>query len=125
MRSTMMARYLLSVHTAYSADQPTMDESEVQRTWQAITALEAEMAASDTLVLSGRLTGPDLAAVVRVSDGATMVTDGPFAETKELLGGFYVLDAPDLDAALGWASRVTAIIGAPIEVRPFAPEPGR
>ncbi len=120
-----MARYLLSVHTAYDADHPPMDEREVQRTWQAITALEAEMAVSNALILSGRLTGPDVAAVVRVSDGATTITDGPFVETKELLGGFYVIDAPDLDAALGWASRVTAIIGAPIEVRPFAPEPGR
>jgi hypothetical protein len=55
-----------------------------------------------------------------VSDGEVVTTDGPFAESKEHLAGFYIIEAEDLDAALGWASKVTAAINAPIEVRPFA-----
>ena len=64
--------------------------------------------------------GPDSATVVRVSDGKVVTTDGPFAESKEHLGGFYIIQAEDLDAALAWASRVTNAIKVPIEVRPFA-----
>jgi hypothetical protein len=52
------------------------------------------------------------------------MTDGPFAETKEHLGGFYIVEAPDVDAALNWASKVTAVINTPIEVRAFTPESG-
>jgi hypothetical protein len=63
---------------------------------------------------------PDTATVVRVSDGEVLTTDGPFAESKDHLGGFYIIQAADLDAALGWAAKVTAAIRSPIEVRPFA-----
>jgi hypothetical protein len=55
-----------------------------------------------------------------MADGEVLTTDGPFVESKEHLGGFYVIEAEDLDAALVWASRVTDAIGVPIEVRPFA-----
>jgi hypothetical protein len=75
-------------------------------------------------VFGGRLHEADTATVVRMSGGAVLTTDGPFVEAKEHLGGFYVIDAEDLDAALGWASKVTAIVGAPIEVRPFVRAPG-
>ena len=67
-----------------------------------------------------RLHEPDTATVVRVSNGEVLTTDGPFAEAREHLGGFYVINADDLDAALTWASKVTRCIGVPIEVRPFA-----
>ena len=61
------------------------------------------------------------ATTVRVSPtGERTVTDGPFAESKDHLGGFYVIEAPDLDGALAWAAKVTEAIGSPIEVRPFA-----
>jgi hypothetical protein len=55
--------------------------------------------------------------VVRFSGGEVLITDGPFVESKEYLGGFYLIEAADLDAALGWASKVTAAVGQPIEVR--------
>jgi len=58
--------------------------------------------------------------VVRMAGGEMVTTDGPFVESKEHLGGFYIVQAPDLDGALTWASRVTDAIKAPIEVRPFA-----
>jgi hypothetical protein len=70
-------------------------------------------------VVSGRLHEPDTATVVRMADGAVVTTDGPFVESKEHLGGFYIIQAADLDGALGWASRVTEAIKMPIEVRPF------
>ena len=60
---------------------------------------------------------------VRMSDGAALTTDGPLVEAREHLGGFYVIEATDLDAALSWASKVTELIGAPIEVRPFVTMP--
>ena len=67
-----------------------------------------------------RLHEPDTATVVRAAGGEVVTTDGPFVESKEHLGGFYIIEADDLDAALVWASKTTASIGMPIEVRPFA-----
>ena len=61
--------------------------------------------------------------MVRLADGDLMTIDGPFAESKEHLGGFYIIEADDLDAALGWASKTTAAVGHPIEVRPFMEMP--
>ena len=72
------------------------------------------------LVVAPLPTGP----VVRMSGGEVLTTDGPFAESREHLGGFYIVVAEDLDAALVWASKTTAIIRAPIEIRPFRDEPG-
>jgi hypothetical protein len=60
--------------------------------------------------------------VLRPKDGDVLVTDGPFAEGKEHLGGFTILKAPDLDAALAWGRRYAQVIGLPIEVRPFQGE---
>jgi hypothetical protein len=115
-----MATYLLAVHTGgESVHRRTSDEDRA-RSWQEMLALEEDMASSGAWVFSGHLTQPDTATVVRVSDGEAMMTDGPFVETKEHIAGFYVIEAEDLDAALRWATRVTAAIGAPIEVRPFA-----
>jgi hypothetical protein len=65
------------------------------------------------------LQGTDTAATVRVRDGETIVTDGPFAETKEMLGGYYIIDVPDLDAALDWGGKLAEATTLPIEVRPF------
>ena len=77
------------------------------------------MKSAGAWVFGGALHGPDTATVVRVSDGEVLTTDGPFAESKEHLGGFYIIEAEDLDAALAWASKTTAAVGKPIEVRPF------
>jgi hypothetical protein len=64
------------------------------------------------------------ATTVRVRTGRLSTTDGPFAETKEQLGGFWVIEAPDLDAALAWAAKATVACRGPVEVRPFQDEPG-
>lgn len=113
-----MTRYLLSVHTAGDGARPAapMTPERAQR----MMALEEEMKATGAWLFSGRLTEPDVATVVRAStDGEVLTTDGPFVETKEHLAGFYIVEADDLDAALDWARRTSAIIDMPIEVRPF------
>jgi hypothetical protein len=115
-----MARYLLSVHSVEGQAREAMTKEEVQQSHKQLSVLEGEMVSAGAWVFSGRLHEPDTATVVRISDGEVVTTDGPFVESKEHLGGFYVIEAADLDAALAWASRVTAAIRVPIEVRPFA-----
>lgn len=115
-----MARYLLSAYSVAGGDAPPpMTPEQMQEAWKPILALEADMRSAGALVFSGRLSGPDTATVVRVSRGEVLTTDGPFVESKEHLGGFYIIEAVDLDAALAWASKVTACVHTPIEVRPF------
>jgi hypothetical protein len=115
-----MPHYMLAAHTREGeADEPASTEKQ-QRSWQQIGRLEREMKSAGVWVFSARLHEPSTATVVRSSDGEVLTTDGPFAESKDHLGGFYVIDAPDLDAALGWASKVSEVVGHPIEVRPFA-----
>ncbi len=114
-----MPQYLLSVHTGDAPPtEPTSDE-EMRRGYERIGALEDEMRAVDALRMSARLTEPAAARVVRRSKGRTITTDGPYAESKEVLGGFYIIEAADLDAALAWAEKTSEAVGMPIEVRPF------
>jgi len=115
-----MAQYLLSVHSVEGEVSEPMTEQEMQQSWKQVSILEKEMMSAGAWVFSGRLHEPDTATVVRVANGDVLTTDGPFVESKEHLGGFYIIEARDLDAALAWASRVTAAIKVPIEVRPFA-----
>ena len=114
-----MAQYLLSLHVTEGEADPTMTNEEMQHSWAEIQALNEEMKAAGAWVFGGALHGPDTATVVRVSQGEVLTTDGPFAESKEHLGGFYIIEAEDLDAALTWASKTTAAVRKPIEVRPF------
>lgn len=114
-----MAQYLLSVHSVDGEAREPMTDEQMQEFMRGIGDLENEMNAADALVHSGRLDDAGTARVVRVEGGETVITDGPFAETKEHLGGFYIVNAKDLDEALSWASKTSACIGRPIEVRPF------
>jgi hypothetical protein len=72
-------------------------------------------------VTGNRLRGAATATTVRVTDGRTQVVDGPYAETKEQLGGFHIIDVPDLDTALGWAARCPSASRGLVEVRPVWP----
>ena len=114
-----MARYLLSVHSVEGEAREPMTEEQMQQFMKQIGALEEEMKSAGAWVFSARLHEPDTATVVRMSEGEVLTTDGPFAESKEHLGGFYIIQAEDLDAALAWASKVTRVVKKPIEVRPF------
>jgi hypothetical protein len=120
-----MPQYLLSAHGGNGSNPEQMTDDEMRRGFEQIGRLEAEMKAANALVFSGRLSDPGRARVVRPSRAKVRITDGPYAETKEQLGGFYILEAPDLDAALDWASKVTLLINSPIEVRPFVELPPR
>src|SRR6266581_2990372 len=114
-----MARYLLSVHSVDGEVSDPMTDEEMRGFMERVDVLEQEMKSAGAWLFGGALHDPDTATVVRMSAGEVLTTDGPFAESKEHLGGFYIIEADDLDAALAWASRVTDATGKPIEVRPF------
>jgi hypothetical protein len=115
-----MAEFLLSVHTVDGEPREPMTDEQMREFMERVAELERDMKAADALVYSGRLDEVNTASVVRVRGGKTMVTDGPFAETKEHLGGFYIVSAKDMDEARDWASKTSACIRRPIEVRRFA-----
>jgi hypothetical protein len=115
-----MTQYLLSVHSVDGEPADPMTDEEIQQSWKQIQALNEELRSAGAWVFSGRLHEPDTATVVRMSDGQVVTTDGPFVEAREHLGGFYIIQAQDLDAALGWAAKASAAVGKPIEVWPFA-----
>lgn len=126
-----MGQYLLATYSKDSTqvddpptetmagDQPASAES-MQEMMQNIIDLEADMDEAGAFVFGGHLHGPETATVVRAGGSETLLTDGPFAESKEHMAGFYIINANDLDEALQWASRVSGCIGGPIEVQPFA-----
>lgn len=116
-----MKQYLLSVH--YVEGQPPPPPETMQQLDKDVMALNDELEAEGAWVFGGGLEEPHLATVVRHEDGKVVTTDGPFPEAKEHLGGFWVIKAPDLDAALAWAEKATRACQGPVEVRPFQDEP--
>jgi hypothetical protein len=118
-RSTTMTKYLLSV---YQPEGPIPAPDVLARISRDLEALNQELKAAGSWVFAGGLHPPSTATVVRFSDGDVLTTDGPFAEGKEFLGGFAIISAPDLDAALGWGRKLARVTGLPIEVRPFQHE---
>src|SRR6516225_2004302 len=117
-----MKQYLLAVHMVDGAS--ARPEEENQQAYQAVDAFNAEVQAAGAWVFAGGLHPSSTATVVRAQSGKVVTTDGPFAETKEQLGGFWVIKAADLDAALDWAAKGSAACGGPVEVRPFQEDPG-
>jgi hypothetical protein len=111
-----MKQYLLSV---YQPDGPVPEPAVLSRIGADLDQLNAEMQAAGVWVFSGGLHDPSTASVVRSTGTETMITDGPFAEGKEHLGGFTIIRADDLDEALKWAEQLARITTLPIEVRPF------
>ena len=116
-----MKQYLMSVYMVEG--EPVPSEEEMQQAFKDVDAFNAELQATGAWVFAGGLHPADTATVVKVKDGDVLTTDGPFAETKEQLGGFWVIQCNDLDAALTWAAKATAACKAPVEVRPFQDEP--
>jgi hypothetical protein len=113
-----MPQYLMSVwhDTDYDVDFSSPD---AQRQVAQVSAVNAELEAAGAWVFGGGLYSASSATVVRSSDGAVSMIDGPYAETKEQMGGFWVIEAADLDAALAWATKAAAACEGPVEVRPF------
>src|ERR1700730_14130332 len=116
-----MKQYLLAVHMVEG--EPIPSEEEMQKAYKAVDIFNAEGKAEGAWVFAGGLNPPSTATVVRAQGGQVVTTDGPFAETKEQLGGFWVITAADLDAALAWAAKGSAACMGPVEVRPFQDEP--
>jgi hypothetical protein len=118
---TDMKQYLLAVHMVEGEAAPS--DEEMQRSYQAVDAFNRELMASGEWVFAGGLLPPDTATVVRAQGGKVVTTDGPFAESKEQIGGFWVIKAADLDAALEIARRGSEACARPVEVRPFQDVP--
>jgi len=114
-----MPQYVLNVIQPDTDTPPDPDFLEpILRELDRVTE---ECKAAGAWVFAAGLTPASAATVVRHKDGQTLLTDGPFAEANEHIGGFTVIDAPDLDAALEWAGRYAKAITLPIEVRPAQP----
>ena len=111
-----MAQYLLSV---YQPVGPAPSPEVLEPIMHDLEALNQEMKAAGAWVFAAGLHPTDTATVVRQQGAGLLITDGPFAETKEHLGGFTVIEAADLDAALGWAGKLARATTLPIEVRPI------
>jgi hypothetical protein len=112
-----MKQYLLSVHSSEGVAARAPEDME--KIFRDVDALNEELKSSGTWVFAGGLHPPSTATVVEAKNGDVLVTDGPYAEGKEHIGGFWVIKARDLDAALEWAKKATRACAAPVEVRPF------
>jgi hypothetical protein len=113
-----MPQYMLAVHHSPDAAPPS-DPAEMEKAFRQVDAFNEELQRSGAWVFAGGLTDPAIATVVRAEGDEVITTDGPFGETKEWLGGFWVIQASDLDAALAWAAKGSAACMGPVEVRPF------
>jgi len=90
----------------------------LQPVMRELAALNEEMKAAGAWVFAAALHQPEASTVVRIDGDDLLVTDGPYAEGKEFVGGFDLIQADDLDGALAWAGRISRIVGLPMEVRP-------
>ena len=116
-----MPQYLLAVHG--SEESPYASPEQMQQAFEAVDALNAELQASGAWVFAGGLMPASTAQVVRSKDGVIQRTDGPFLESKEHIGGFWVIDVADEAQALRLAEQCSIACMNPVEVRPFQPEP--
>ncbi|WP_406070035.1 YciI family protein [Micromonospora sp. NBC_01638] len=112
-----MTLYLLSLHQPQGELPP--DPEFLAGVMRQLGELRDELASTGSWVFGQGLHGPESATVLRARDGDVLITDGPFVEGKEHLGGITIIDVPDLDAALDWGRRYALATTLPIEVRPF------
>jgi hypothetical protein len=120
MTTTPMKTYLI---TLYSPPGPPPPEVDLDRIMAEIETINADIRAAGGWVFAGGLGDLDAATTIRTSDsGEPLLTDGPFLEAKEHLGGLSIVRAPDYDVALGWAKRTAKATGLPVEIRPFVGE---
>jgi hypothetical protein len=115
-----MKQYLLSV---YHPEGGTPAPEVMEKIMRDVDAVNAELQAAGAWVFAGGLYPSSTATVLQVQGNDVLVTDGPFVEGKEHIGGLWVIKAPDLDAALEWGRKATRACTVPIEVRPFQEDP--
>lgn len=118
-----MTQYLLSVHMVEGEDAYPSEE-EMQAAFERVDKFNNELQQTGKWVFAGGLQPADVATVVDASGDKTTITDGPFGESKEHIGGFWVVEAADLDEALALAEKGSAACAGAVEVRPFQDEPG-
>ena len=111
-----MSRYMITI---YQPDGDPPPPEVLEAVGRELHALNRDIKSAGAWVFTGGLHAPSTATVVRVRDRDVITTDGPYVEGKEHIGGFWIVDAPDLDAVLGWARRAARATTLPIEVRPF------
>ena len=116
-----MTQYLLAVHMVEGQEPPPAEA--MQEAYANVDRFNAKLQAQGQWVFAGGLHPADTATVVREKGGEVVSTDGPYAETREHLGGFWVIKAADLDEALALASEATVACKGAVEVRPFQDEP--
>ena len=110
-----MPQYMLLIYSpAEGGPSPEQQQAEMPRWFEYTESLRS----AGVMVAGDALQPTDVATTVRVRDGETIISDGPFAETKESLGGYYILDVADLDTALQWAAKMPNIAYGSVEVRP-------
>ena len=111
-----MAQYLVAIHHPENYDESREDEA----MHRDIDVLNEEMIAAGARIFAGGLRSASSAKSLRAQTGGTvLVTDGPYLETKEHIGGFWILEAANLDEALAWGRKAVVACRAPVEVRPF------
>jgi hypothetical protein len=115
-----MQQYMLSV---YQPDTDPPPPEVLGPIMAELATWRAELKEAGAWVFTAGLHQPHTATVLRLADAEVLITDGPFTEGKEHIGGFTIIEAPDLDAALGWGRRLAKITTLPIEVRPMAELP--
>jgi hypothetical protein len=113
-----MAQYLLSVwhEDTYEVD---FESEQNQRLFAQVDAFNNDLRAAGAWVFGGGLEPASSATVLRATDGEVSMTDGPYAESKEQMGGFWIIETQDFDVALDWARRGALACEGPVEVRPF------
>ena len=116
-----MTQYLLAVNHAGTG--PDLSAEEMQQSFTDVDAFNTKLQSSGAFVFAGGLAPVESATVVRRSGDDYLITDGPYVETKEHLGGFWIIEAADLDAALTWAKEGADACRLAVEVRPFMAEP--
>jgi hypothetical protein len=110
-----MAQYMLLIYVPAEGGPTPEAQAEMAPEWGSFTQ---SLQDAGVMVAGDALQGTDTATTIRVRDGETLVSDGPFAETKEILGGYYLIEVPDLDEALKWAAKVPNVGYGSLEVRP-------
>ena len=118
----MMHYMLLFNETAEERGKRT-HPTQSEAYWGGWTAYMDAIAQSGAMVSGNGLQSPEVSTTIRVENGSLHVVDGPFADTKEMLGGYVILDVADLDAAMEWAARAPCASAGSVEIRPVLPPP--
>ena len=113
-----MTQYLLSVHVS-DAEYSSAESEDAQVMYAQVEVFNQELRDSGVWVFAGGLHPSSTAKIVSAQDGKTVTTDGPYMKTEVHIGGFWIINVPDLESALAWAAKGSAACEGPVEVRPF------